>query len=148
VEFALVVPILLLIVAGIINFGLIFSAQISLNSAARDAARAAVVQDLSGNGLTCATVASRARSSAVTIGAPSNRIGVTVTAPDGTTQCALAAGAGTATGSTTTQMCTGSASSSGQLVVALTLAYTSPIPLVPPSAATLTSNGSFTCEYT
>ena len=43
VEFVLVLPILLALVFGIIYFGYIFAAQISLNSSARDAARSLVV---------------------------------------------------------------------------------------------------------
>ena len=43
VEFALVFPILILLVLGIIQFGIIFSAQISLTHAAREGARAASV---------------------------------------------------------------------------------------------------------
>ena len=44
-EFALILPILLLLVLGIINFGIIFNAFITITSAAREAARAAVVAD-------------------------------------------------------------------------------------------------------
>lgn len=47
VEFALVVPVLLLIVFGIINFGYLFGQQLALNQAVRAGARGAVV---SGNG--------------------------------------------------------------------------------------------------
>lgn len=43
VEFALVLPILVLLVMGIIQFGIIFSAQIALTNAAREGARAASV---------------------------------------------------------------------------------------------------------
>ena len=42
-EFVLVVPILLLLVFGIINFGVLFGQQLALNSAVREGARAAVV---------------------------------------------------------------------------------------------------------
>jgi Flp pilus assembly protein TadG len=43
VEFALVLPILLLLTLGIINFGYLFGQQLSLNQAVREGARAAVV---------------------------------------------------------------------------------------------------------
>lgn len=43
VEFALIIPILLLLVFGIINFGYAFGQQLSLNQAAREGARKAVV---------------------------------------------------------------------------------------------------------
>jgi Flp pilus assembly protein TadG len=43
VEFALVVPLLLILVFGIINFGALFSTQLSINNGVRQAARQAVV---------------------------------------------------------------------------------------------------------
>jgi hypothetical protein len=43
VEFALVLPLLLAIVAGIIDFGLLFQRQLVLNNAAREGARIAVL---------------------------------------------------------------------------------------------------------
>ncbi len=43
VEFALVLPILLLLVLGIINFGYVFGQKLSLNQAVREGARLAVV---------------------------------------------------------------------------------------------------------
>lgn len=43
VEFALILPILLILILGIMQFGFIFNGQITLNSAARDGARLAVV---------------------------------------------------------------------------------------------------------
>lgn len=147
VEFALVLPILLLLVFGIITWGLIFAAQISLNSAARDAARAAVVQPLNGTGLACADIATLARSSAGTIGLDRDKIEVTVTSPNGIDECTLAVDDTIASGSTTTPMCLGSAMGSGQLVVALSYEADSPVPLVPPSTIDLTANGNFQCEY-
>lgn len=43
VEFALLLPILLLILMGIIQFGIIFNGQVTVTSAAREGARLAVV---------------------------------------------------------------------------------------------------------
>ena len=43
VEFALVVPVLLLIVLGVINFGYLYGQKLSLNQAVREGARMAVV---------------------------------------------------------------------------------------------------------
>jgi Flp pilus assembly protein TadG len=146
VEMALVVPFLLLIVFGIVNFGFIFSSQISLNSAARDAARAGVVQPFQGSGLTCGAIASAARANSGTIGAPATNVAVTVTGPDGTS-CSLAAGAASATGSATSLPCVNSSSAPGQLVVALSYGYHAPMPLVLPASTTLTSTGKFQCEY-
>lgn len=46
VEFALVLPILLLFLLGIVEFGWLFNAKISLTSAAREGARAAAVSNI------------------------------------------------------------------------------------------------------
>lgn len=54
VEFALVVPFLLLIIIGIIQFGFAFTAQISLTQAAREAARTLVVQNDNGKAVAAA----------------------------------------------------------------------------------------------
>ena len=54
VEFALVVIPLLIVVGGIVNFGVAFSNQISLDNAVRQAARASVVD--SNRGVTPATI--------------------------------------------------------------------------------------------
>lgn len=63
VEFALVLPILLVVVLGIINFGFVFAQQISLNNGARQAARFAVV-----DGRDCGQIQDEGKSGAATIG--------------------------------------------------------------------------------
>lgn len=63
VEFALVVPLLLLLLVGIVNFGFVFAQQISLNNAARQAARYAVV-----DGRTCADIKTEGKTAAETVG--------------------------------------------------------------------------------
>ena len=50
VEFALILPIFLLILCGIIDFGWLFYNQLSLNNACREGARYAVVNTAEGNG--------------------------------------------------------------------------------------------------
>jgi len=45
VEFALILPVVLLLLMGIIQFGFIFNGQITVTSAAREGARLAVVTD-------------------------------------------------------------------------------------------------------
>lgn len=63
VEFALVVPILLLVVFGIVNLGVVMAQQISLNNGARQAARFAVV-----DGRTCTEIQDEGKASASTVG--------------------------------------------------------------------------------
>ncbi len=146
VEFALVLPLLLLVVFGVVTYGLIFTAQISLNSAARDGARAGVVQPLGGTALTCSTIATMARGSSATLGVNSTAVGVTVTGPTGTT-CSLAKNAGSVTGAgASSTVCTGS-SAGGQVSVVLSYTASSPVPLVPPQSVNLTGKGKFVCEY-
>jgi Flp pilus assembly protein TadG len=145
VEFALVLPILLLIVFGTINFGLLFSAQIGLNSAARDGARAGVVQPLTGNAMSCSAIATQARSNAGVLGVVTSKVGVTVTGPTGTS-CTLAANSSTVTGAASSTVCTGG-SSGGQLTVALAYTQNALVPIVPPQTSNLTGTGKFACEY-
>lgn len=65
VEFALVVPILLVLFFGIVNFGIALAQQLSLGNSARQAARFAVV-DVEGR--TCGQIEAEARAAAETIG--------------------------------------------------------------------------------
>lgn len=143
VELAIVLPILLLLVFGIIYFGYIFAAQISLNSSARDAARAGVVKPLSstGSAKTCREIADMARVNASTVGLTStNAIKVTVTNPDNT-YCTWAKNV--ATSPSSIPMC----ATSGQLTVALEYAVVSPVPMMPLSSVNLKATGAFQCEY-
>lgn len=144
VEFILVLPILLALVFGIINFGFIFATQISLNNSARDAARAGVVTPLGGTAMDCSSIAHAARDGSVTIGVNPINVGVTVTSATTTTFCTLAAGSTTVGTNAGNQLCT---ATSGQLLVALQYTVVSPVPLVPPSSVNLKATGAFQCEY-
>jgi Flp pilus assembly protein TadG len=151
VEFALVLPVLLALVFGVITWGLIFAAQISLNSSARDAARAGVVQPLPGMGttLTCTGIANNARAGALTVGLNTN-ITITVTGPAGT--CTSPIGGGVTGSAANSTMCTQPSAPPNppvvQLNVVLTYTAKSPVPFALPSSIDLSANGVFQCEYT
>lgn len=65
VEFALVTPVLVVLVFGIIAFGIVFAQQLSLSNAARQAARAGVVDVSSQN--TCGAIQTAIRNAAQTV---------------------------------------------------------------------------------
>lgn len=126
VEFALVLPLLLTIVFGIINFGIVFGQTLALSSAAREAARQGAVP-----GQTCTEVAAIGRTSATAIGMAGAVVTPTVTPCPGGEVCA---------GSTPGQ------------AVAVHLTYRAewPVPfLVPgvPDRYTISGHGEFRCEY-
>lgn len=140
VEFALVVVPLVLLVFGICGFGMLFAQSITLNSAARDSARMAVVPTLSNSPISCSDVVTAARNSASTIGMKSSD--VTVTVLRGTsTVC-------TSTSASSTKPCVGSTNSGtgSQLTVRLTYKSTVNLGLSAPSFD-LKGEGTFRCEY-
>jgi Flp pilus assembly protein TadG len=95
VEFALVVPFLIVIVMGIVNFGFIFAQQLSLSNGARQAARYAVV-----DGPTCAQIRTEGQNAGATIGMDTADVPVPVVSgctSDSTKPCA-----GTASGTNIT----------------------------------------------
>ncbi len=119
-------PLLLTLVFGIIDFGIIFGQSLALNNAAREAARQGAVP-----GHSCTDVRTAARASAATMGVTGSSVVVAVSpCPAG-------------------EVCRGSAP--GQSV-AVTLAYEAqwPVPLlVPglPDTYRVTGHGEFVCEY-
>ena len=68
-EFALVAPILVVVVFGIVNLGVVLAQQISLNNGARQAARFAVVDP----NRTCAQIQTEGTTSAATLGMPATQ---------------------------------------------------------------------------
>lgn len=150
VEFALVLPVLVVLLGAIIDFGFVFSQQITFNTAARDAARAGVLPSVGGSKLTCAEVAAKARVGAASgaVGVPSPQdVGVTVAGAGGS--CSLPAGSGSAQGDTVSFPCTGSATTMpSDLQVTLTFASSPPFPVPFMGTLDLRSRGNFQCEYT
>ncbi|WP_439936373.1 TadE/TadG family type IV pilus assembly protein [Nocardia sp. N13] len=129
VEFALVVPVLLVIVIGIFNFGFVLAQQISLNNGARQAARYAVV-----DGPTCADVVTEARNGAETIGMSASQVPTPTVTPCSSSTAKPCAGAAVGTNITVTMV------RSAPWTVTLF-----PFNLIP--TPTLTGKGVMRCEF-
>lgn len=149
VEFALVVPVLVLLISGIVGFGFVFAQQISLGNAARQAARSLAVKGPycgtgQGTGNAGTQVTGLAKSTATTIGLATNNVVVAIQRP---------ASNGTPDWTTTTNNCTGDTtqaclnSTAGDTVyVRLTYVSTLSLPFFTPSF-NLSSIGAFRCEF-
>lgn len=134
VEFALIAPILLLLLIGIINFGLLFGQSLAISNAARQAARYAVVQ-----GNSCDSVKSQA------VSAASPLVSITAANVD-----VSRPGLGSCSGATT-EACKSSSTTLTDNVT-VTLTYTAQVPVasfVPGlgSTKTLRGKGVFRCEF-
>ena len=134
VEFALVVPFLMLIVFGIIVYGMVFAQSLSLSNSARQAARSGVI-----SGTTCAQITSLAHDAAGTIGMSGAATSVTInrgTSSPGTAACG---------GGGSTQPCKSQAVGTN---IYVTLSYNTD-PIVPfiPVPSTLTGTGVYRCEF-
>lgn len=135
VEFALVMPILFLLLFGIIAFGFLFAQNLALSNSARQAARFGVV-----NNRTCADLVAEAQnSSAPLVTLPAS--GVVVR------RGATSAAATSVCGVSTTKPCVGSAATDN---VYVTLTFTAnvmaPVPFLG-STRSLKGEGVFRCEF-
>ncbi len=135
VEFALVVPFLLLIVFGIIVYGMVFAQTLSLSNSARQAARSGVIE-----GTTCAQITSLAQDNASTIGMSGSS--ATVSVKRGLTAATAVAAC---SGGGTIQPCKTQAVGTN-VYVTLTFSPSSPVPLIP-LPSTLTGRGVYRCEF-
>lgn len=135
VEFALVVPILVLIVFGIIVYGMVFAQSLSLSNAARQAARSGVVQ-----GTTCAQIGTLAQDASSTMGM--NGASATVLIRRGASDGAATAAC---TGGGTVQPCSTQPVGTN-IYVTLTYAATPIVPFVP-APSQLTGKGVYRCEF-
>jgi Flp pilus assembly protein TadG len=139
VEFALVMPILLLLVFGIITYGMVFAQSLSLSNSARQAARSAVVE-----GTTCGQVTTLATDSADTLGM--DGADATAVVYRGANEGAATASGGICgAGASSTQPCKTQAVGTN---VYVTLSYDVD-PIVPfiPVPSTLTGRGVYRCEF-
>lgn len=87
VEFALVLPLMLLVIGGVVDFGRMLFTEVTLTNAAREGARAAVVSTA-----TADNIRDRARAAA-----PGMTPAITVAASPGGTPCATPGGNATVT---------------------------------------------------
>ena len=130
VEFAIVLPVLLLVVFGIISFGIIFAQELALGNAARQGARYGVVGDR-----TCDEIKAEAVTNAASLAMPSSSEVVEVTVTRAGVAC-----------SGDSVPCAGSAPGDN---VEVETRFTS-VPLVPlvlTSGVELTGTGTFRCEF-
>jgi hypothetical protein len=144
VEFAIVIPVLLLIVFGIIQFGIVLAQQNALNGAVRTGARFGSVNAYAGTH-TCQAVIDRVEDAATTIGLGDGSA-VEVTVMRGaSTVCSTGAGALTAA------PCENAAASpSAPETLSVSASYRSnfivPMPLAD-DFIDLASEGVYQCEY-
>lgn len=153
VELALVLPILLLVAFGIVNFGILFSQQLTINNGVREGARRAVVADPSAP-RTCDQIIASVRNQLSGVALDASKVQIKVS-QDGWSD---SNGCGssfvtTSFGARGSQVpCINSYSAtsrSGSLVVEAQ--YVSDIPVsVPPFPTTLTlsSKAVYRCEFT
>lgn len=135
VEFALVLPFLLLIVFGIIVYGMVFAQSLSLSNAARQAARSGVI-----SGTTCDQITSLSQDAAGTMGMSGSDATVSITR--GATQATATAACG---GGGSTQPCKSQAVGTN-IYVKLTYTTHPVVPFVP-VPSTLTGDGVYRCEF-
>lgn len=140
VEFALVLPVLLLVVFGTIQFGFVMAQSAALANGARSGARDGVVNIFGGND--CGDVIARAQEAATSIGMSGASVLVTVKrgSTEGGAVDACSGGSGSLP-------CTSASTSNENLYV--TTAFTSPaiVPLLGFGDFDLSRTGAFRCEY-
>lgn len=140
VEFALVAPLLIILVFGIIAFGVVLAQQLTIGNAARQAARYVVTQDR-----TCEQAMQQIQQSATTIGMSPANVDVTISV-NGSAVC----GPAQATFSNADQgkkPCVGT-SVGDAVTVEARYRTTLIIPLVvADNSFDLSSEGIFRCEY-
>lgn len=141
-EFALVAPIFIMLLFGVISFGLVFAQQLALSNGARQAARAGVV-----TGVTCKQIYAQARDASGTVGMSSGSVTVTITrgatetAASGTTPC------GASPASSSTQPCKGSAAGDSLYVKTSFKSQLIIPPFIYKSRFPISSTGAYECEF-
>jgi len=137
VEFALVMPFLMLIVFGIIVYGMVFAQSLSLSNAARQAARSGVI-----DGTTCSQITQLSHDAAGTVGMDGSAATVTITT--GTSEASAKSNPVCTTGGSPPP-CKGTTAGTN---VYVTLTYnTNPVVPFVPVPSKLTGTGVYRCEF-
>ena len=131
VEFALVVPLLIVVVFGILNFGVVFGQSLALGNGARQAARLGATF-----GPTCADIRTSAKNNSSSIGLTPGNIADSNISINGSTSCVQ-------------PPCKGStAGASVRVVVAYRSNFVVPMPIPGfPSGVDIQGQGEFRCEF-
>lgn len=140
VEFAIIVPLLLLLVFGIIEFGTLFAQQLALSNGARQGARFAAVPDstdITAPTSSCAQITQQVQDAASTIGMNGASVAVTITG--GVHPCASST-------DTATYPCQGSGGSGVPVTVQAAYVSTPIVPFPYPGAISLAATGQYECE--
>jgi Flp pilus assembly protein TadG len=131
-EFALVLPILIVVVFGIIDYGVVFAQNLALSNAARQAARFGAVE-----GRTCSQIISEAT------GTISGEM-IAYKSSNLTTPAVTRGGACTGA----TKPCTGSSGDSVKVTINYQADFLLPMPIPGfPSSKNLVGKGEFKCEF-
>ena len=150
VEFALVVPLLLILVFGIINFGVLFSQQLTMNNAVREGARRAVVADPNAP-RTCAQIITSVRNELAALALDPNDVDVQITTSGFTSTQPCPGGFVSSYGTGANNVpCRGSYNNgnAGSLVVEARTESGILVSFPPfPTSLTLTSKAVYRCEF-
>jgi Flp pilus assembly protein TadG len=141
VEFALVLPLLIILVFGIISFGIVFAQKLALGNAARQAARYGVVQ-----GRTCGDMVASAQGAANTISMQGSNTKVLISMT-GANPTPCGPDSNYTSAEQAAQPCLGS-QSNDEVTVRIRYDSTLTIPLVFSNPVfTIDGNGVFRCEF-
>jgi Flp pilus assembly protein TadG len=137
VEFALVAPIFIMLVFGIVSFGIVFAQNLALDNAARQAARSGVVENR-----TCGQIRTAATDAATTVAMQGTDVTVSIRRGQSSATATNACGGGDST-----TPCTGSAAGDSVYVrVDFTSHLVIPLAVVKDTFP-LSGNGVFRCEF-
>lgn len=139
VEFAVLLPLLIMLVFGIVEFGIVFGQDLALSNGARQGARIGVAGPYPGAGsdpADCAEIFTSVRNGATTLGVAPADVDVEVFV-NGSSKCSTPSGV---------EPCSGSPAGA-QLRVQATFETSLNIPMVVTRTFDLEREGTFRCEY-